>query len=293
MLETGEATGGFSVTMPLTKVWRDESGEMWFEGVASSTRLDRQQERMTQKAIEGMSQQVGIDLLPSHDAGPLQELGQAEECWADNDRFRIAGRLDKDNPTAHRLFEKVLAGKRYALSVGGRVKKLFWRYDEEAGRPTRHIDEVALDHVALCRPEQAANPDTYLAVLAKAAQAVTEDIEPAEPASTEEPEADVLARVGRAAVQAARALWPFSKSVEADPTKAGPEQTEIDQELTMVRELRKRTDEMLTDVGEAFAKLREQNQESEEPATEHGEPQSLPGQESYATESGDYWKGVL
>ena len=305
VVETSNATGSFSVMMPLTKVWRDENGEMWFEGVASSTRLDKQQERMTHKAIEAMTQQTGVQLLPSHGAGPLDELGVAEECWADNDRFRVAGRLYQDNPAAHRLFDTVLAGRRYGLSVGGRVTKAFWRYDQEAGRPIRHIDAVTLDHVALCRPEQAANPDTHLSVLAKAAEPITEDVAPEDGASPQEAETDVLAKIGRAAVQAARALWPFSKTAQ-DEGIAVPETTEITEELSKVTELRKQLEEMLDDVGEALAELNDepgataaeggdgpQEQEGDQPAIEHGQPQSLPGQEMHASDGSDYWKGVL
>jgi hypothetical protein len=290
MLDSGEATGSFSVTMPLTKVWRDEDGELWFEGVASSTRLDRQQERMTQKAIEAMSQQTNIELVPSHHAGPLDELGFAEECWADNDRFRVAGRLEKGNPMALRLFEKVQAGKRYGLSVGGRVRKAFWRYDDEAGRPVRHIDEVELSHVALCRPEEAANPDTYLAVLAKAAEPVTEEMDAAAADAAREPEAAVLVRIGRAAVQAARALWPFGKAMEGEPGAPG---TLIEQELSKAVKLREQLEEMLTDASEALAEASEETQETQSETMEHGQPQSLPGQETYAGHGGDYWKGVL
>jgi hypothetical protein len=37
-----------------------------------------------------------------------------------------------------------------------------WEQDRQARRPVRHIDRVALEHVALCRPGAAANPDTWL-----------------------------------------------------------------------------------------------------------------------------------
>ncbi len=292
MTEVTEATNDFSVTMPLTKVWRDEAGDMWFEGVASSTSLDKQQERMTQKAIEGMSKQVGVPLLPSHNAGALDDLGTAEECWADNEQFRVAGRLDKHNPEAHRLFEKVMSGKQYGLSVGGRVKKAFWRHDEEARALVRHIDEVELSHVAVCRPEQAANPDTYLAVLAKAAEPVTEEGERPRDDLRREAEIDVLARIGRAAVQAAKALWPFSKSGEKDDEVAVEDQA-VEEEVSKVKELREQVEAVLTDVGDALSELHKDADGSKMPTAVHGEPQSLPGQEKHVCKDGDYWKGVL
>ena len=292
MTEVTEAANDFSVRMPLTKVWRDEEGDTWFEGVASSTTLDKQRERMTQKAIEGMSQHAGIPLLPSHGAGALDDLGNAEECWADNEQFRVAGRLDKHNPEAHRLFDKVMGGRQYGLSVGGRVKKAFWHHDEEAGGLVRYIDEVELEHVAVCRPEQAANPDTYLAVLAKAAEPVTEEAERRGDGGGPEAEMDVLARIGQAAVQAAKALWPFRKSAEEDG-EVTVEDEAMEEELTKIKELREQVEAVLTDVGEALSELRKDVDGSGVPTAEHGEPQSLPGQEKHACGDGDYWKGVL
>ena len=257
----------FDLTLPLAKVWEDAEGGLWFEGIASSTRLDRQHERMTPKAIQKMAGQVGLDLLPSHKAGPLEELGTVEEAWVDNDQFRIAGRLDGGNPRARQLFEKAASGRRYGLSVGGRVTKAFWRYDAEAGRQVRHIDDVELDHVAVCRPEQAANPDTYLATLAKAAEDVIEECVD---------EDAMLARIGRAAVHTARSLWPFAKS-EAE------EQPETE-ELQALR------DEIAKTLGEVRSAL-EELRKTEPARPAHGVSQALPGQER--VERRDPWRGVV
>lgn len=262
--------GAFDVTVPLAKVWEDEEGTLWFEGVASSTRLDRQHERMTPNAIQKMAGQVGLDLLPSHRSGPLEELGTVEEAWADNDQFRIAGRLDGASPRARRLFEKVATGRRYALSVGGRVTKAFWRYDPEAGRQVRHIDDVELDHVAVCRPEQAANPDTYLATLAKAADDIIGD------ACDEDA---MLARIGRAAVHAARSIWPFAKS-----------EAPADDEVDDLRELRAEVAKTLSEVRGALEELRKAESARITPPA-HGRSQALPGQER--VERTDPWRGVV
>ena len=215
----GDATQGtaeFAVTMPLVKVWQDDAGEMRFEGVASSTSLDRQRERMTANAIEKMGKQQGIDLLPSHSAGPLDELGVVEDTWVDNDQFRVAGRLDATSEKARRLFGRISAGRSYGLSVGGRVTKAYWEYDETAGRKVRHIDDVELDHVAVCRPEASANPDTYLSVMAKAAEHVAPKSSTDE--ADEAPGEDLLMRIGKAAVDAARHIWPVSYTHLTLPT---------------------------------------------------------------------------
>lgn len=278
-----EMSGEFDLTMPLAKVWEDEAGELRFEGVASSTRLDRQQERMTPHAIRKMATQSGLDLLPSHRAGALEELGVVEEAWVDNESFRVAGRLDRSNPQAQRLFDQVVGGRRYGLSVGGRVTKAFWKWDEEAGRQVRHIDDVELDHVAVCRPEAAANPDTYLQTLAKAAEAVIGEEMPDDEAT--------LARVGRAAIEAARSLWPFAKGEPG----AGPGETteEANAAADEVAALRKEVSEALDEVRAAIDGLRKSEAAAEErrTAVDHGRPQGIAGQESAG--KSDPWAGVV
>lgn len=282
MAATTQASGAFAVTMPLLKVWQDETGEMWFEGVASSTSLDRQHERMTPHAIEKMSAQKNIDLLPSHSADALEELGSVEDAWVDNDQFRIAGRLDKSSPAAQRLFERVAAGKTYGLSVGGRVTKAYWEFDDEVGQSIRHIDDVVLDHVAVCRPEAAANPDTYLSVLAKAAEAVAEP--------EHDTNEDLLIRIGKAAVQVAKNAWPFGKTAETveDATDSDGQHTTT--EADEIGDLRTQLDE----VRKTLVELRETtNAANELDPIRAGKSQNLPGQETFASDAESPWAGVL
>ncbi len=277
-----ESQGEFDVTMPLAKVWEDDAGELCFEGVASSTSLDRQQERMTPRAIEKMASQTNLDLLPSHKAGPLEELGRVEEAWVDNESFRVAGRLDRANPQSQRLFDRVRSGRRYGLSVGGRVTKAFWQYDDEAGQQVRYIDDVELDHVAVCRPEAAANPDTYLEALAKAAEGVMNEA-PDETAA--------FVRAGRAAIEAARSVWPFAKSEKPEETE------EEDERLSAYREemheLWKEIEEALMDMRDELKELQKAEAADEEvaEASEEGRSQALAGQER--RQIGGPWANVV
>ena len=225
--------GQFSLTIPLLKAWQDAEGALRFEGVAASTSLDRQAERLTPAAVEKMQQYAGSDLLPSHNAGVLQELGIVEKCWVDNNQFRVAGYLEPGNPEAARLYERLKAGKHYGLSIGGRVLKAHWDFDAEAGRQVKYIDDVVLDHIAVCRPTQSANPDTYLTALAKAAEAVID-----EPSGTQgcPPEGSgsavgqtsdeaLFTRLGKTIVEACQKIWPFGTSdrqSEAEPADRVP-----------------------------------------------------------------------
>ncbi len=293
MAASMQSTGAFSVTMPLMKVWQDDAGEMWFEGVASSTRLDKQQERMTPNAIKKMGEQTGIDLLPSHSAGALEELGVVEDTWVDNDQFRIAGRLDGNSPEARRLFEKVAAGRPYALSVGGHVRQAYWEFDDDAGKPVRHIDDVALDHVAVCRPDAAANPDTYLSVIAKAADSIAGEPPMGAFPGGGEAEDDLLIRIGRAAAQAARSMWPFGKSDESDGGGEDEEAVEMAKAAEDLTALHEEIIDTLAMVRKALADLQDVSKAEEEARLEAGRSQTIPGQETYAPAAESEWSCVL
>jgi len=281
----GRAAGdtSFEVTLPLLKAWQEADGTLRFEGVASSTAVDRQHERMTPQAIRKMAQYTGIDLLPAHDAAPLEELGTVDECWVDNNMFRVSGTLDATNPKAIRLYNNIMKGKPYALSVGGRVLKAHWVHDKQTGSAIRHIDDVELYHVAVCRREQAVNPDTYLSVMAKAAEA----------AGAEE---DVIRRIGQVVVDACRSLWPFGRG-EIGGEQA-PEQTQM-QDAQAVQEepaegvtVGRQASEPEGTAEEVVEKEAGQVEARGEAA--RGRSQSLPGQEKrQTTNTTELWKGVL
>ena len=114
------------MAIPLTRAWSGADGELWFEGVASSTALDRQHERMSRAAISKMARAGRIGLVSGHENGPRSELGVVEECWADNGRFLVRGRFDAGKREARELYDECTAGRRYGLSVGGRVLSARW-----------------------------------------------------------------------------------------------------------------------------------------------------------------------
>lgn len=155
------------------------AGELRFEGVASSIALDKWNERMSREAIETMARSgLALGLVSHHDPALLKELGVIEKCWVDNGQLRVRGQFDKTKPRARLLFERCKTGKPYGLSVGGRITATHWEFDADAGKSIRVIDDVALKHIAICRPSQAVNPETYLAVTAAGEDAETVAKEP-------------------------------------------------------------------------------------------------------------------
>ncbi len=283
--------GQFSVTLPLMKSWEGGDGQMCFEGVAASTTLDRQNERMTPEAIEKMQSYGDIDLLPSHKAGALDELGTVEKCRVDNDQFRVSGVLDADNAEAQRLFQKVQSGRRYGLSVGGRVLKAHWEYDPEAKKQVKYIDDVALDHIALCRPEQAANPDTYLTVLAKAADSV---IDAAPDEGAEDDPSAVFARLGRSLVDACQRLWPFQDAEDGEVERTLQKQGDDGDETEPLQKLQERVDDLSGSVTELQGTVEDlcKDDDGDDTDVMPGRTQAIPGQD-VPEGTANTWKGVL
>ncbi len=132
---------------------------MRFEGIASTTAPDREGEQMTRRALESMARAGSVELRAGHRRG--ERLGAVEQLHREGDRLRVQGRLDESNPRARALWERLREGARMALSVGGR-KRVVRRYSPVAGRYVRMIEDARLDHVAVCRPEEARNPEAEI-----------------------------------------------------------------------------------------------------------------------------------
>jgi len=228
-----------------------------------------------------------------------------EKCWVDNNQFRVAGCLEPGNPEAARLYERLKAGKQYGLSIGGRVLKAHWDFDTEAGKQVKYIDDVVLDHIAVCRPTQAANPDTYLTALAKAAEGVID--EPSEQTSDEA----IFARLGKTIVEACQKIWPFGSGDDADTIEQHPSRSEgsaeesepgpqpsaenaADDDPTagLLDKLQKQIDSLNEAVDRLCKDLEAQGPEETEDVTP-GRPQAIPGQIKSTSNRQVTWKGVL
>jgi len=141
-----------------------DEGDWEFEGVASSTRLDRQREKMTAQALEAAVGEGEVELVLAH-RGCDSVVGVVRERWIEDDTLRVRGTLRGDDAAARELQRRMEGGERFGLSLGGKVTKAHWGYDADTEGPVRHLDEVCVEHVAVCRPETAVNPDAWVGLL--------------------------------------------------------------------------------------------------------------------------------
>ena len=157
------------------------SGKDYFvQGIASSTSLDRDGERMSKSAIEDFKKQfkdVPLYFGASHMEafqGIENLIGKIEAVGGGEDELAIKARIYGDHPYSNQL-KRWIADGYVALSVGGSVPPdgKVSKIDDE-GNEVTEITNIRFDHVLIVRRGRESNPDTSLELL-RASKAVEED----------------------------------------------------------------------------------------------------------------------
>lgn len=176
-----------------------------FEGVASSTGLDRDREWMTEACLNSMAGQAPVDIIPAPAEGrhwgaePGRELGVAKSfsVFAEGARMMlgVSGELSPSTEQGRAIYVNALAGQAYELSVMGGVTSGMEAHPE-TGEVAKCFTDLRLDHIAVARAGKAINPDAWLAAVSKAAaeegETVTEAEETGTPETTEEATAEAV-----------------------------------------------------------------------------------------------------
>lgn len=142
----------------------DETSEMIIEGVASTTNVDHDQERMSDSALKGMANIINEKSVPlrvEHQKGDDAIIGQVFQASIDErGKLMIKAKLVKDNATAKMLYDGLKSGAKLGLSVGGRVVRATRELAEGLGKYVKTFYDVMLDEVSVTpRP---ANFDAWL-----------------------------------------------------------------------------------------------------------------------------------
>lgn len=158
----------FNFSVPIFKA----DGEWRFSGLASTTSVDRQGERISEKAIQGFKEQLGVPLCLGDDhrvaiSSVESEIGFIDSVGGDPTQFVIEGPLFKEHPYGNFVYSRLSnpdSPPNWKLSIGGRIregsKRMEW--DSDAGMYVAIIDAIELDHVYLCRGNTAVNQDTWI-----------------------------------------------------------------------------------------------------------------------------------
>lgn len=168
----------FRILVHETRVYRNQDGEMIFEGTASSDTLDSHRTRFNAEAQEGfqfdimkgMEDQEPVELEAEHkgEEEPMNILGPVIVGTVSSDnKLMIRAKLDPDNPKAVYYFNKMTKPdpvtkkvKKFGLSINGVVEKAHYEYDQEAGTHIEVFDRVRLKRIGIVR--KPSNPDCWV-----------------------------------------------------------------------------------------------------------------------------------
>lgn len=161
-------SNNFGFSVPIFKA----DGDWRFAGRASTTSIDRQGERISEKAIEGFKEQLGVALCMGDDhktavTSVASEVGMIDTVGGGTNEFDIAGPIFKEHPYGNFVYSRLSnpdSPPNWKLSIGGKIpdggKRMEW--DADAGMYVSVIDSIILDHVFLCRGNTAVNQDTWI-----------------------------------------------------------------------------------------------------------------------------------
>jgi hypothetical protein len=251
-------TQEWKATVPLFKARKDEGGKMFVSILASSTTLDKHEERVAPAFIASMKAQAAageVEFTETHDSAiPLgvsvgsvdpvsvwEEVKGKVKCETPEELFVPEFELDATHPLAVKVFEDVSSGRcRWQASIGGQAsaRKIF---DPESKRVIRLLEDGKIDHVALTRAGRAANPDAqFLSAVMKAEfwagiPDPEPEVKPAEDAA--EPNAADAPAAGadevRAALRAAERAREAVAAIIVVGTESKPEDTPVEESVAV------------------------------------------------------------
>jgi hypothetical protein len=160
-----QAAGDFPFVFYIEKaVASDEGNEMYVQGIASTTNVDHDSERMSEKALKQMATIINTESVPlriEHQKGNDAIVGKVFKAWIDDrNQLWIKALLDKAHPVASLLHKSLKEGVKLGLSVGGRVKRATRELVESVGKQVNTFFDIMIDEVSVT--QRPANYDAWL-----------------------------------------------------------------------------------------------------------------------------------
>lgn len=215
------------ITFPIEKAEQRDDG-YFIIGLASGPEIDATDERMDQNLVYRYADQInasgGLSLdahLPYRDAhapdGVMRDLGWLTSSWINDDqRLAVEVKLDEENPAAMYLFRQLKRGKKYGMSVAGKVLDYVDEWVTDVGKTIRTYKDVILTEISnTTRP---AWTPSFGSVLAKA---ISDDGEPVVATGSDTPaETDVTPK---GELMPAEGIQDAQKAEETAPVVEAPE----------------------------------------------------------------------
>lgn len=186
----------YKFTFPISKA-EERDGGLYLIGMATGPEVDSQNERVHPSLIAKWANQInsGEIQVPyrdwHHRDSSLEDLGHVTKAWVDDtNHLGVEVKLDEDHPTARYIHKKAMDGKKYGMSVFGKVisfadeivdaaqAKVRTFYDatlEEVSNTTRPIYTPSFGTVLSKAVTSAAEGDIRLGEEVKTSQTTTEE----------------------------------------------------------------------------------------------------------------------
>lgn len=151
----------FNVIIPLQKGVNHD-----LIGTASSISVDRDDERMSENALNMMAEDIkkeGVNLFGNHEHNWENILGGIDEAESTGKDLSIGINLNKSNPKCNQLMGTLnTKGVKVGLSVGGNVVSDRTEYDRVKGKKIKVLDKVKIYEVSIVGIPS--NADSYLSL---------------------------------------------------------------------------------------------------------------------------------
>lgn len=153
----------FNIIFPLNK----DINSSRLTGIASTTSIDRDGERMSQEALKDMVVEIkknGVNLFENHEHGWQNTLGFIKDAKLSGNEVLVDIELDdaNTNPKIPMLLNKLKKGIKLGLSVGGNVTQEKWEYNKSQGRKVKILDKVKIYEVSVVGIPS--NADSYISI---------------------------------------------------------------------------------------------------------------------------------
>jgi hypothetical protein len=155
-----------------------ETKDMEVEGIASTSNVDHDNERMAPSALKAMANIInkeGVPLRIEHSKDDNAVIGAVYKAWFDGrGQLWIRSKLNSQNEVAKLLHKALKDGTKMGLSVGGKVKKAVREISDGIGKEVKTFYDVDLQEVSVT--QRPANYDAWL--VAKHYKLANESAEP-------------------------------------------------------------------------------------------------------------------
>jgi len=161
---------GKEAVTTLLKTSSSEDGFPIIKGIASTTNVDREDERVSKNFIKQMKKTAkGLPITDNthYVSSSKETIGVVTKSSGTKDTFEIEARLMKraDSQEVDFILKQIETGIKYGFSIGGRINKVYREFNEELQKEIYVLDEGDLYHITLTT--QPANADTFAEAITK------------------------------------------------------------------------------------------------------------------------------